>query len=120
MVWGDGSAERDFCFSEDAARALYLIMQHQTGAVNLGSGEVASIAQIVRLLSKMTGVQDIIWDHDKPNGQSHRSYDLSRLARCGFTAHYSLAEGLQKTYDWYVKNALTARKNSFIHQLSES
>lgn len=102
-VWGTGTARRDFMFSEDAGRAMLAIMQHVDGAVNMGSGEVHAIRELVDVLSDITGMGDrVVWDRSKPDGQDHRAYDLSRLFATGFRPQVSLAEGLRRTYDAFA------------------
>lgn len=104
-VWGDGSAQRDFMYSIDAAQALLTIMENVTGAVNIGSQKVYKIRDIVDILAEHTGMEDYVtWDSTKPNGQPFRAYDLTRLKKTGFTCRYSLADSLKETYDWYTKN----------------
>ncbi len=110
-VWGSGTARRDFTYSADVARALIAIMQSVEGAVNLGSGQVCAIRDIVETLAAVTGLEDRIdWDASKPDGQDYRAYDLSRLFATGFRPQVSLADGLRATYDWYAAEARTARK----------
>lgn len=109
-VWGDGSARRDFMYSLDAGEGLYCCMQKGEGAINLGSGQVHAIREIVDILADITGLQDKIdWDASKPNGQDFRAYDHTRLAATGFKPRYTLKEGVTKTYEWYAKNADQAR-----------
>lgn len=103
-VWGDGSAQRDFMYSRDAARVLQTIMEEVEGAVNIGSGVVYSIRQIVETLGEITDMADRIrWDASKPNGQEYREYDLGRIRDTGFRCRYTIAEGLQQTWDWYCQ-----------------
>ncbi len=110
-VWGNGSAKRDFMFSMDAARALVAIMDHLEGPVNLGSGNVHAIREIINTLTDEAGLQGrVVWDETKPNGQEYRSYDLSALQSTGFKPRVSLDEGVRLTYRWYKENAETARK----------
>jgi GDP-L-fucose synthase len=112
-VWGDGSAQRDFLYSEDAAKALLAIMQKIDGPVNMGSGVVVAIKDVVNCLAKYIGLEDrVVWDKTKPNGQDYRAYELSKLANAGFKPQFSLEQGLQKTYDWYAAHAATANKIS--------
>jgi GDP-L-fucose synthase len=102
-VWGTGTARRDFMFSEDAGRAMLAIMQGVEGAVNMGSGEVHAIRELVDALSDITGMGDrVVWDRSKPDGQDHRAYDLSRLFATGFRPRVSLAEGLRRTYEAFA------------------
>lgn len=103
-VWGDGSAQRDFMYSRDAARAFQTIMESVDGAVNIGSGVVYSIREIVDMLGAITGLADRVrWDPSKPNGQEYREYDLSRMRLTGFQCRHSIAEGLRETWDWYCR-----------------
>jgi GDP-L-fucose synthase len=110
-VWGHGTARRDFTYADDCARALLCIMQSVHGPVNLGSGSVHAIREIVDGLAAITGLTEkVVWDTDKPDGQDHRAYDLSRLFATGFRPQVPLAEGLRRTYEWYAAEAASARK----------
>jgi GDP-L-fucose synthase len=102
QVWGDGSAERDFIYVKDAARAALAVMSGVDGAVNMGSGGVYSIRAVVDVLSELTGMSGRIeWDRSKPNGQAYRAYDLTKLHAAGFAPKYSLRAGLEETWNWY-------------------
>lgn len=110
-VWGTGVAKRDFMYSVDAARALIAILENLEGVVNLASGQVHAIKEIVDALAEITGLQDkVVWDRTKPDGQDYRAYDLSRLASTGFQPKVPLAHGMRTTYDWYAARAGDARK----------
>lgn len=109
-VWGNGSAQRDFLYSEDVAAALILIMRNIIGPVNMGSGDVSSIKEVVDLLSDISGVTDVVWDSSKPNGQDYRAYDLRVLKEAGFQPKHSLRSGLLETWNWFRENLQTARK----------
>jgi len=101
-VWGDGSAERDFIYVKDAARAALAIMDGGDGAINMGSGDVCCIRDVVETLGELTGMSGRIeWDRSKPNGQAYRAYDLSRIKGLGFRPAYSLRAGLEETWNWY-------------------
>ncbi|MEJ1157927.1 NAD-dependent epimerase/dehydratase family protein [Prosthecomicrobium sp. N25] len=106
VVWGDGSARRDFMYVKDAARVGLAIMERLSGPVNIGSGRVYRIAEIVEALGRISGLSDrIVWDASKPNGQDYRAYDLGRLASIGFECVYPIEVGLRETWDWYGLNA---------------
>jgi GDP-L-fucose synthase len=102
LVWGDGSARRDFMYVKDAAAALECIMNNLNGPVNLGSGRVYSIREIVDALGHITGLASRVeWDVTKPNGQDYRAYDLSKLNAAGFSCKYNIEQGLKETWNWY-------------------
>ena len=111
VVWGDGSATREFFFVEDAARAIVMATErYEKGEpVNIGAGFEISIKDLViKLVSLMDFTGSIVWDKTKPNGQPRRMLDTSRAAKeFGFTAETSFDEGLKKTVDWYFKNPIT-------------
>jgi GDP-L-fucose synthase len=102
QVWGDGSAQRDILYVKDAARVALAVMSSINGAVNMGSGHVYSIRDVVETLSELAGMSGRIeWDHSKPNGQAYRAYDLSKIERLGLSPIYSLRDGLAETWKWY-------------------
>jgi GDP-L-fucose synthase len=111
VVWGHGTAQRDFMYSGDAARALLSIAQRVEGPVNMASGMVHAIRDIVDALATITGLTDkVVWDTGKPDGQDYRAYDLSRLFATGFQPGVPLAEGLRLTYQWYADQSGHVRK----------
>ena len=106
VIWGDGSAIRDFAYSEDVAEGVILALYHGTGAryVNLGSGIGCSIKELVETLRSFLAF-NYTFDATKPSGFPKRVMDIS-LARkiLGYNPTTSLREGLHKTWEWYVKN----------------
>ncbi len=102
VVWGDGSAQRDILYVKDAARAALGVMSKIDGPINMGSGKVYRIMDVVDALSDLTGMKGRIeWDASKPNGQAYRAYDLTKLRDIGFEPAYSLRAGLEETWNWY-------------------
>jgi GDP-L-fucose synthase len=105
VVWGTGSATREFLYVEDAAEAIVLAAERYDGAdpVNVGTGHEISIRDLVGLIARMTGFPGgIVWDASKPDGQPRRRLDTSRAATAfGFVAKTPLDEGLRRTIDWY-------------------
>jgi GDP-L-fucose synthase len=105
VVWGTGSATREFLYVEDAAEAIVLAAERYDGAepVNLGAGLEISIRELVQLIAKLTSFEGrIVWDASKPDGQPRRMLDTSRAATSfGFLAKTSFEEGLRRTIDAY-------------------
>ena len=84
VLWGDGSATREFLYVEDCARAIVLAAERYDGAepVNLGAGWEISIKDLAELIAKHVGYEgEIVWDTSKPNGQPRRKLDVSRASR---------------------------------------
>src|SRR5207253_3036780 len=105
VVWGDGTATREFLYVEDCAEAIVMATDRYNGAepVNIGAGFEISIRDLAALVAESCGFRGrICWDTTKPNGQPRRSLDTTRAAALfGFTAHTPFREGLARTVAWY-------------------
>ena len=108
VVWGTGTATREFLYVDDAAEAIALAAERYDGAdpVNLGSGQEVSIRTLAGLIRDQVGFQgEIVWDATKPDGQPRRMTDSSRArAAFGFEARTPLDEGLRRTLDWFLEH----------------
>lgn len=115
-VWGDGSAIRDFVFSDDVARAMLHVCEIGFNQpVNIGSGVGCSIRDLMVTLQKYFPDLKVEWDDSKPSGDKVRIMSTERLNNLGFSLETSLSDGLSKTISWYEKNhsTLKYRYNSF-------
>ncbi|MGZ6237776.1 MAG: NAD-dependent epimerase/dehydratase family protein, partial [Syntrophales bacterium] len=106
VVWGDGSAIRDFAFSRDVAEGCILALYHGTRGsyVNLGSGYGVKISELVKILASFLKF-NFVFDTTKPAGYPKRVMDIS-LARklIGYNPSTSLLEGLKETWNWFQEN----------------
>ena len=106
MVWGDGSAIRDFAYSRDVAEGIILALYHGTKSsfVNLGSGRGYSIKELVETLNRFLDF-NYVFDTSKPSGFPRRVMDIS-LARklIDYDPGTSLLDGLRETWQWYVEH----------------
>jgi GDP-L-fucose synthase len=106
VVWGSGSASREFLYVDDCAEGIVLAAQRYDDAepVNLGSGREIAIRDLAEAVAREVGFTGrIAWDVTKPDGQPRRSLDTSRAARLfGFKASTPFADGLRKTVRWYL------------------
>ena len=109
LLWGDGTATREFLHVDDAARGIVMAAERYDDPepVNLGSGHEISISDVAVRIADLVGFRgEIAWDAEKPNGQPRRCLDVSRARdRFGFEASVTLSEGLKATVAWYVDNA---------------
>jgi GDP-L-fucose synthase len=105
VVWGTGTASREFLYVEDCAEGIVLAAERYDGPepVNLGAGREITIAGLVELVAKNTGFRGRVrWDTSMPDGQPRRLLDVSRArALFGFAATTDFEAGLRKTIDWY-------------------
>lgn len=105
VVWGSGSATREFLYVEDAARGIMLASEKFNGRepVNIGTSEEISIADLADKIREIVGFEgEIVWDKSKPDGQPRRKLDTSRAKKeFGFEAKTKFDEGLKETINWY-------------------
>jgi len=108
VVWGTGTATREFFYVKDAAEAIVLAMEryNKSDPVNVGAGFEISIKELVELIVELTGFKgQIIWDKTKPDGQPRRMLDTTKAFKeFGFKAKTDFREGLKKTIEWYKKS----------------
>jgi GDP-L-fucose synthase len=114
VVWGTGTATREFLYVEDAAAGLVLAAERYDGSepVNLGSGQEISIGDLTELIVELTGFEGSLrWDTSKPDGQPRRRLDISRAQRSfGFEATTPLRDGLAATIRWYLAHRAEAER----------
>ena len=106
VVWGDGTAVRDFVYATDVTRGLLAALGRAADCqpINLGSGQAATVRECVELILKLTGWKGskVVYDPSKPNAIPYRQVDITRAReRLGYRPQVSLEEGLRCTIDWY-------------------
>lgn len=106
VVWGDGTATREFLYVEDAAEGILRATEcyDKPEPVNLGTGIEISIRELAEQIAQFAGFKGkITWDTSQPNGQPRRCLDVSRAEReFGFRASTPLEEGLRRSISWYL------------------
>jgi len=112
VVWGDGSAIRDFVFAQDVARGMILAMSAGiTDPINLGSGTGITIKNLVETIVKQSDNKpEIVWDTSKVGGDARRLMDISRAKSIGYAPSVSLEEGTRETMKWYQRSYKTTSK----------
>lgn len=105
-VWGSGKPLREFIYVDDLADACVFVMNNYSGEehINLGTGEEISILELARLVSKTVGYSgEIVCDETKPDGKPRNMIDSTRIASLGWKCQFSLRDGIQKIYDYYLE-----------------
>jgi len=106
VIWGDGTAIRDFAYSRDVAEGCILALHHGTRGrfVNLGSGKGVTIRELIETLRSFLDF-NFQFDASKPSGYPKRVMDIS-LARqlISYNPSTSLRDGLKATWDWFVQH----------------
>ena len=105
VIWGSGTATREFLFVEDCAEGIVLATERYDGdePVNIGAGFEIGIRDLAELIGELTGFNGrLTFDRTKPDGQPRRMLDVSRAeSRFGFKATTDFRDGLRRTIDWY-------------------
>ncbi|MHB1569153.1 MAG: GDP-L-fucose synthase family protein [Solirubrobacteraceae bacterium] len=113
VLWGSGTASREFLHVRDAARGLILAAERLDSSepVNLGTGEETTISELAETISRLTGYTgQIVWDSSQPDGQPSRRLDISRArALLGFDPGIRLEDGLRETVAAYRQGLDTFR-----------
>lgn len=117
IIWGNGSAIRDFLYSRDAAEGIILALHYGTSRsyINLGSGKGYSIRELVETLASFVDFK-YKFDKSKPTGFPKRVMDI-KLAKqlIRWQPSTSLRDGLKETWNWFIKhhNEYKTKKNYF-------
>lgn len=105
-IWGSGKPLREFMFSDDLADACVFLMQQYEDPelINVGTGEEISILELARLIADVVGYTGSInFDASKPDGTPRKLMDSSRLHALGYKHKVGLREGIEMTYQDYLK-----------------
>lgn len=113
LLWGTGSATRDFMHVDDLVEACLLLMnlEHMPPLLNIGSGTGVSIKELAETIKEVVGFDGaIVWDASRPDGMPKRFLDTSRLRQLGWAGNkITLKNGIKDTYDWYKRNQAMSR-----------
>ncbi len=105
-VWGTGTPLRELLFVDDLADACVHLLRHysEETAINVGSGEEVSIAELARLVCEVVGFRGTLrFDTTKPDGTPRKRLDTRRLEALGWRPATPLREGLARAYAAFLK-----------------
>ena len=106
VVWGSGSARREFLHVDDLADACLFLMDHysQAGHVNVGTGIDCTIGELAGMIRDLVHPgAELAFDASKPDGMPRKMLDVSKLTGLGWLAGTPLADGLVSTYQWFLE-----------------
>lgn len=108
-VWSD-KPQRDFIYAEDAADVIVKLLDTDyTGPVNLGTGQMHSVGEVVEIIERLSGKKIRVLDRPI-SGPMKFVTDISLLKRLtGWKPKHTLEQGLRKTYE-QMKRELAAEK----------
>jgi len=106
IVWGSGSARREFMHVDDLAESLLFLMKNyeETEIINVGWGKDISIKELAEKIANQTGYQGkITWDTSKPDGMLRKCMDISKSNSLGYQPKISLDKGIEYMIGYYKK-----------------
>ena len=112
VIWGTGSAMREFLHVDDLASACLFLMDHYESAshINVGTGSDLSIRSLAELIRDIVHPgAELVFDTTKPDGMPRKVLDVSRLHELGWKHSIELADGLRDTYRWFTEHYREAR-----------
>ena len=111
-IWGTGMPVREFMYVDDMTDAVLFIMSNvdskniynnEITHINIGTGEDISIDELAILVKEITNFHGTIrYNTSKPDGMLIKKLDITRLNKMGWKYTTTLADGISKTYSWYV------------------
>ncbi len=113
-VWGSGKPLREFLYVEDLAECVLHCLQNieaeeiysqEISHINCGSDYEVSIKELANIIKNAIEYNGSLeFDLSKPDGTFRKKMDNTRMSSTGFSPSTSLKEGIEKTYNWFVKN----------------
>lgn len=101
-IWGDGKQTRSFLFINECVEAVRRLMESDfTGPVNIGSEEIISINDLVKMVAGVAGKTINIKNIPGPTGVRGRNSDNKLIKeKLGWAPSQPLVDGIVKTYNW--------------------
>lgn len=120
-LWGTGTPLREFLWSEEMADASVFVMEHvdfkdtykegnkeiRNCHINIGTGKEITIRQLAERIVETVGYQGkLTFDSSKPDGTMRKLTDPSKLHALGWHHKIEIEEGVQRMYEWYLKQEM--------------
>ena len=106
-IWGTGKPKREFLYVEDLSNAIKFIIEKNINddLLNVGSGEEISIFKLAKMLKSIIKYEgELQFDSTKPDGNPRKFLNSTKIFNYGWKPQVNLENGLEKTYNWYLKN----------------
>lgn len=106
VLWGDGSPQREFLYSDDLADAIRIILntskkklfdlcKKKFPIINIGSGDVYSIKDLAKIIkNKINYKGSIYFDKKFPNGTIQKNLDCKKILKLKWRPKIFLNQGL--------------------------
>jgi len=108
-VWGTGSPVREFLYVDDLADACLFLAGLEgplpASPINVGTGAGCSIQELAAEIASVVGFEGkVVFDSRQPDGAPRKVLDSTRIRALGWSPRTPLAEGLRKTYAWFLEH----------------
>ena len=107
-LYKDGSAVRDYVYVEDHCRAIDLVLHEAPagGVYNVGTGVETSGKEMALAVLETIGKPHGLIEYvaDRPGHDYRYALDITRITDLGWEPGTPLAEGLERTVDWYQRH----------------
>lgn len=107
VMWGSGTPLREFIYVDDLARAMIFLMNNHDdeNIINVGTMDEISMEDLAKKIAKTVGFEgEIKLDKTKPDGAPRKCLESSKIKALGWKAETQLDEGLEKSYEYFLKN----------------
>jgi nucleoside-diphosphate-sugar epimerase len=102
-IWGDGKQTRSFLYIDDCIEATrrFMVNLKFNGPINIGSEEMITINELVRLIANIAGKNLFIKNLQGPVGVRGRNSDNTIFQNTlNWNYQITILEGLSRTYNW--------------------
>jgi GDP-L-fucose synthase len=107
-IWGSGKARREFMLVDDLVDFILWSINHYDelpDLINVGVGKDYSINEYYQIIGDIIGFEgEFIHDLTKPEGMSRKLCSVQKQIELGWKPRYTLKQGIEKTYQFYLDN----------------
>lgn len=109
-IWGDGTARREFMYAGDLADAVVQAIKHfdtLPSYTNIGLGHDFTINEYYEAAAHVMGYAGtFVHNITKPVGMARKLVSIECQQNWGWNAKTDLRNGVEKTYEFYLKEYL--------------
>lgn len=106
-IWGDGTARREFMFTEDLAEGIWHAVENFAalpGCMNFGVGRDHSINDYYALAAEVIGWRgQFSHDLSRPTGMRQKLLSVDRQEAFGWRPKTTLQDGIARTYAHFLQ-----------------
>ena len=104
IIYGDGTAIRDYIYIKDAIDATIAVLKSNTkeNVFNIGSGQETSLNDLIRIMSQVTDKECLPkYVDDGGTYLSKFVLDISKIRHeTGWQPSVSIEDGIERTWNW--------------------